>query len=195
MKDRKTKLGLSVAFVAALCWLIAYMSYTPLLLLVGYILLREEDQQLRRISVKSLLLSLCFSLVSMVLSVIPSTFRFFSNVIDLFGGHFFPEFLYDSEDVLNSLLSLGNLGLTMLLAIMALFGKDLPLGPLDKLADKVLGLVTAHTAPAAPAAPPVAVQQHQAPVVPAPSAFDVPQPAIPVPQPASTVPENQEMGQ
>ena len=149
MKTTKTKIGLSVAFFAALCWLIAYTSYTPLILLVGYILLREDDQQLRHISVKALLLTLCFSIANMVLSVIPSTFRFFADVIDLFGGHFFPEFLYDSEDVLTSLLNLGHLGLTMLFAIMALFGKDLPLGPLDKLADTVLGMAQKIKVPAA----------------------------------------------
>ena len=141
MKTIKTKLGLSVAFFAALCWLIAYTGYTPLLLLVGYILLRETDQQLRHIGVKALLLTICFTIAGMVVSVIPSLFRFFSNLIGLFGGHFYPEFLYNGKDVLQSLLDFGQLCMTILLFIMALLGKDMPLGPLDKLADSLRCMV------------------------------------------------------
>ena len=71
----KSKLGLPVGLFGALIFAMAYFGgYTVLFLLVGYVLIREEDAWLRRTAVKAVLVSVAFSVINLLLIVTANTF-------------------------------------------------------------------------------------------------------------------------
>lgn len=68
----KTKLGLSVSFMGAIAFLCGYMGFTVLALVCGYILIREENQELRRNAAYAIVLAVAFALLTLVISILTS---------------------------------------------------------------------------------------------------------------------------
>ena len=67
----KTKLGISVALLSALTFLSGYLGITVLVLLAGYILIREENVYLKKTAVGTVVLYLAFAALSICI-VIPA---------------------------------------------------------------------------------------------------------------------------
>ena len=160
-----TRIGVPAKLLAGFAYLAAFFSgYVAFLLLGGYILLREQNDWLRFHAVKAGVLMACFSVLGALIAVIPSLFSWIGSIVALFGGYFHPDFIYDAQSLLSNTLTVLERVAFLVLAFFAFRGSDLPLGPLDKLTNTLLGL-----APAAPAAQPVQqpvpqpVQQNQDP--------------------------------
>ena len=149
-----TRIGVPAKLLAGFAYLAAFFSgYVAFFLIGGYILLREQNDWLRFHAIKAGVLMACFSVLSALIAVIPSLFSWIGSIVALFGGYFHPDFIYDAQNLLSNTLTVLERVAFLVLAFFAFRGGDLPLGPLDKLTNTMLGLVPA--APAAPVAQPM----------------------------------------
>ncbi len=84
----KSKLGIHIGFLACICFLIAqFGGIVPLALLVGYILICEENDFLRMSALKALLIVLVVYVVNFLIGVIPDIlFGLFDKVSRIFGA-------------------------------------------------------------------------------------------------------------
>ena len=90
----KTKLGLSVRLVGALCFLMClFGGYTPALLLTGYILLCETDDGLKKTAITSVLLLVLFSAVTLVIGLIPDIMDVFEAMAAIFDEYLGVRFI------------------------------------------------------------------------------------------------------
>jgi len=135
----KSKLGISIGVFAALTYLLGLFSgYVVLTLVVGYILLCETDEFLRKSAVKAMLIMLVFSLASSVLGLIPNGINILDNLFNIFGGSFHIFFVTNIISFITSILSLVQKLLLLVLAFMAWSGKNCKIPVLDDLVDKYL---------------------------------------------------------
>ena len=85
--NNKTKLGVSLALFSACIYFVAlFSSYIPLLLLVGYVLLREDNLWLKQNAVKAVVIVVFFDLISSLIGFIPDTMSVINGVIGIFGS-------------------------------------------------------------------------------------------------------------
>ena len=135
----KTKLGISVALFVALTYLLGLFSgYVALVVVVGYVLLCEEDEVVKKSAVKALVILICFSLASAVLGLIPNLINVVDNLCNIFGGSFHIYVVSSIVSFLNSILTLAEKVLLLVLAFMAFVGKTVKLPVLDELIDKYM---------------------------------------------------------
>ena len=86
---QKTKLGISVGLLgAAIYFMGLFGGYLVAVLLAGYILMFEENEWLRKNAVKAVALMIFFSLLAVVINLIPNTINFINNIVAVFGGNF-----------------------------------------------------------------------------------------------------------
>lgn len=136
---QKTKLGISVTLmVAVLYFLGLYGGYIITGILVGYILLKEEDQGLKKEAVRVLLLMLLFSLLSTALSLVPSVLNIITNLLEVIDVHIYFTFFHSVFDVLISLVSLVKTVAFVLLGLAAVFGKRTVLPVIDPIIAKYM---------------------------------------------------------
>lgn len=133
----KTKLGISVAMMAAATYLLGlFTGNLALLLIVGYVLLCESDEWLKKSVVKALAISLAFSLVSAVIGFIPNAITIVDDLVNIFGGNFSIGFLTRIVNFIDTLLAVFEKLLMLGLAFMALSNKTIKLPVIDELIDK-----------------------------------------------------------
>lgn len=132
----KTKLGLSVGFLGAATYFLGlFNGYTVLVLVVGYILLCEEDSWLRKSAVKALVISLVFSGLCYLIDIIPALLNLVDDIFGIFKSSFYPSSIH-------SLFSFFRNGLVMIKEIILIvfgllaFGKKtIKIGIIDKLVE------------------------------------------------------------
>ncbi len=135
----KTKLHLSAALVAAAAWLLGlYAGYLLTGILVGYVLLAEECQWLKKNCLRVLIAMLVFSAASTVLSLLPNLLELLYSFLRIFDVHIYLEFVHHIFNLLSSVLSLLKSVLFLLMAIAAAWNKDIKIPVLDKFLDKAL---------------------------------------------------------
>lgn len=134
----KTKLGISVGLMAALVYLMGLISgYTVTILLIGYIFLKEENAWLKKQSVSALVLMLAFSLVSVVIGVIPDVFGVFNSLIGIFGGYLHMGFMDNLLNIVHNVLGVIKTFVFILLALSAGGKGKFNIPALDKFVDKI----------------------------------------------------------
>lgn len=131
----KSKLGISVCLLGMIVFLTGYLGITALALVAGYILLKEENETLRKYAVYSIVIYIAFMLVSLCLGAL-------GTVLDIIN---FRSWMYDSTiysvirsilSTIGSIVSLAEKAVFGLLALCALLGKPVKFGTLDKLIEK-----------------------------------------------------------
>ena len=80
----KTKLGISVSLAAALLYFLGLINMVALIVAVGYVLIAEKDQWLRKAAVQSLAITLGYQIISSVLGVGNRLFGFINDIIQNF---------------------------------------------------------------------------------------------------------------
>lgn len=86
---QKTKLGIAVGLLGAAIYFTGLFSgYLVAVVLAGYVLMFEENEWLRKNAVKAVALMIFFSLLAVVINLIPNTINFINNVVAVFGGNF-----------------------------------------------------------------------------------------------------------
>ncbi len=133
----KTKLSIPVSvFAAAACFLCYYGGYIAAGLVVGYVLLKEENVWLKKFSAKLLALMILFSLASTVLGFLPSLLELLYTFLNIFNVHFYLDFVHDFFNFIGQILSIIKMLLFVALGITALLGKEFKLPVLDPFLDK-----------------------------------------------------------
>lgn len=140
----KSKLGISVSLLATVVCLLGYYGgYVIAGIAVGYILLKEESEWLKKTAAKVLVLMLCFSLASTVINLIPTVLNVIYSLVNIFNVSFYLYVIDRIVNFLSSVLGIVKLAVFMLLGFNCLTGKDIKIPLIDKLLDKLFEKVLA----------------------------------------------------
>lgn len=132
----KARLGVSVGVLAAATFFLGlFGGYTALALLVGYILLFEQDSWLKKTAVKAIAIMLIFSAVNYILDLIPSLLSMINNLLGIFGSHFYPTSVHSLFTFLKSGATLLKEIIMIMLGFLALKQKTINMKSVDKLMD------------------------------------------------------------
>ena len=137
---QKTKLGLSVTFVAACLYFFGLFSTIPAVLLIGFVLLKEDDEWLKKMAVKALVLVLAFWVAGGLLSAINEVFSFLSVIVGWFGAGRVSVPL-NLTNLVSYALDVVELLVMIVLGLQALKHESMPLGPIDGMVDSAMGAV------------------------------------------------------
>lgn len=133
----KAKLGISVGLLSALAYLSGYLGVTVMLLVVGYIFIREENRTLKKNAVNAVVLFLVFVALNIVVGLLSNGFSLLN-----FGGWMYDTVAYTIiSGLISSLSTIVDIAEKIafgLLAIMALLGKDVKIPVVDKFVEKNL---------------------------------------------------------
>lgn len=129
----KTRFGVSVNAMAALvCFMALFGSYIPVLLLVGYIMIAEDNEYLKRIAAKALAVMVCFSLLGVVIGYIPNVIELINRVCAIFNGSFYVGIISKLISLITYILGILESLILLVMGIEALSGKNFPVGMIDK---------------------------------------------------------------
>lgn len=132
----KSKLGLPIPVMGALTYLLfLFGGYTAGLLIVGYVLLCEEDAGLKKHALTAVLLAVAFSCVSLLIGLLPDVVDIFRNLVAIFGEYMDGGIINSISGFLSSILSLLRIVAFAGLAAFVFLGKSVKIGFVDKLLD------------------------------------------------------------
>lgn len=135
----KTKLGISVAMLAAITYLLGlFTGNLALLLIVGYVMIYESDEWLKKSVVKALVVSLAFSVASAVIGFIPNAISLVDGLVGIFGGNFNILFISRIINFIDTVLMVLEKLLFLGLAAMAANNKTIKIPFVDEVIDKNL---------------------------------------------------------
>lgn len=136
---QKTKLGISVGLLGATIYFTSLVGgYTVPIFLTGYILLFEENEWLKKTSVKAVSLAVFFSLLITVLNFVPNTIDFVDSIFDIFNGDFHISFLTRLITAIIAAIEIAEKILFILLGIKALNQASISISIIDKLINKYM---------------------------------------------------------
>lgn len=134
---QKTKLGIPVGLMGALLFAAGYFSgYLLLFVMAGYVLLCEEDAWLRRTSVKAVLLTVVFSVISLVLGLVPDLIGILDDLLNVFGSYFSIPFITNVLNLLRSVIGLVETLVFAALGLMALGQSKMKIPVVDDYLEK-----------------------------------------------------------
>ena len=135
----KTKLGISVGLMGAALYLGSYYGgYVVMALMVGYILLCEENHWLKTAAVKTALIVLAFSLLNTLTGLLPELLNLVDSLFRIFRGNLYVPFIENASNLFYNILNLLKKVLMIGLAVLALINGDKKSDPLDKLVQKFI---------------------------------------------------------
>lgn len=131
----KSKLGISICLLSAFTFLTGYLGITAMVLVVGYILMREENMTLRKSAVGTVVWYLAFAALSICVGLLDNVFDLFN-----FGGWMYDSGMYTVTkgfiSMLNTLVYIAEKVVFGLLALFALLGKEVKIPLVDKFVEK-----------------------------------------------------------
>lgn len=131
-----TKLGIKSNILATLMCVVGMVGgYTGILLLAGYILLREEDKSLRKMTVKVVTIMCVASLAVCTIQLIPDVISWISSLLSVFGGSLRIGFLNTVTDMLIGLIQLARTCIFVIMALNAYKGKEFSVSKLDSIVE------------------------------------------------------------
>ncbi len=137
---QKTKLGIPFGLLAAGIYFTGlFGGYLSAILLTVYVLLVEDDEWLRRSSVKAIMLMVLFSLIHIVLGFIPDALGVITNIIGIFAETFTYGKLLQILDAIKGIFSILESILFIALGVSALKGRSILLPVVDKMIYKYMG--------------------------------------------------------
>ena len=79
---QKTKLGMSIGLLSAVIYFTAlFGGYIPLFMIAGYVLIFEQNDWLKRVCFKAVILLIAFSMITAIVGILPNLMNSFSNEI------------------------------------------------------------------------------------------------------------------
>lgn len=142
---QKTKLGLSVTFVAACLYFFGLFSTIPAVLLVAFVLLKEDDEWLKKMAVKALVLVLVFWVAGILLTAINDVFSMLSVIVGWFGAGRVSVPL-NLTSLISYALDIVEILVMVVLGLQALKHDSMSLGPIDGMVDSAMGVAKAAVA-------------------------------------------------
>lgn len=129
----KTKLGLSVPVASALVYLLMlFGGYTGGLLAIGYILLWEENEGLKKHAITALLVAVSVSTVNILIGLLPEVVDVLQIFASLFNSYMEASAVSSLTGILYALLSLVKTVVFLMLALNAYKGRYVKLGFIEK---------------------------------------------------------------
>ncbi len=136
---QKTRLGISVGLLgAALYFAGLFSGYTVTILLAGYVLLFEENAWLKKAAVKSVAILMAFSLLGSLIYLIPNAIGLIDNILGIFGGSFYITFVSNLIEAIDSVLTVAQKIILIILGIKALNQGTLNVPVIDRLISKYM---------------------------------------------------------
>jgi hypothetical protein len=133
----KSKLGISVGLLAAAAYFTGLFSgYIPLLLILGYVLIAEQNRWLKVSVVKALIVTLAFSAIRLLIGFIPDLFGLIASGANIFDKSFTFYKLTSVTSFLSNALSIAETVILFVLGVMALKQKSFSNGLIDKFIKK-----------------------------------------------------------
>lgn len=125
---QKTKIGLSVGVMGAVMYFATlFGGYIPMLLLAGYIFLKEENIWLRKAAFKAVALMLVFSACGAIITSVNDVLGIFNRLFD-----WSLEIPLDLDYVLSMLIDLVKVVLFAVLGFRAFSQGDVAISTIDK---------------------------------------------------------------
>ncbi|MBQ8767236.1 MAG: hypothetical protein IJZ16_10600 [Clostridia bacterium] len=135
----KTKVGISENFMGGLCFVLALVGgYVPILLLAGYILLKENSVILKKYVLNALAMLICFSLIVSVVGILPDIINFVDNFVGLFNGNCTAPIIDSIYYIVLYAVEIMKAVMFLIYAVMAIKGKDSSMPIVGKMIDKHL---------------------------------------------------------
>lgn len=136
---QKTRLGVSVGLMgAAVVFATFFGGYIPSIMLVGYVLLFEENVWLRRNSVKALALLMFFGVVFEVIGLIPDVFGWVDSLVRIFNGNFSYTFISNVIGFITNTISVLKTVVFLLLGVKSLTQGTVKIPVVDNMLNKYL---------------------------------------------------------
>ncbi len=137
---QKTKLGISVGLLgAAIYFLGLFSGYLVAVLLVGYVLLFEENEWLKKAAVKAVSLMVFFTFIIVIINLIPNVISFINHVVSMFGGNFYIGFISNLINAIVSAIDIIEKVLFIGLGVKALGQGTITVPVVDNLINKYMG--------------------------------------------------------
>lgn len=137
---QKTKLGISVGLLGAVIYFMGLFSgFLVTILLAGYVLLCEENEWLRKSAVKAVFVTVFFSVLSAVVTLIPDAIGVIDSLVSIFGGSVYIAFVSNLVSAVISVLNIVEKVLLLGLGLKALNQGTIAVPVVDKLIDQYMG--------------------------------------------------------
>ena len=134
---QKTKLGISVGLLgAAICFLGLFGGYIALIIAAGYVLLVETNEWLRKTAVKVSAIVFMFSILSVLVGLIPDAIGLISSFLNIFGGSFHISFISTIIAFVNTALSVIEKVILLWFGFKALTQGTISMAPFDGIVEK-----------------------------------------------------------
>lgn len=131
----KTKLGISVSLFAAIMFFSGTMNFVVAALIAGYVLLKEDDEWLKRSAVKMLVILVTFGVLSNCVGLIQYVFSVLTYIIRWFSiGSV--EVPLNLDYILNCVFGFASDALLILLGLKALSKGTIRIKFIDNILNK-----------------------------------------------------------
>ncbi len=135
----KTKLGISVEMLAAATFGVALCGgYVSSIVLALYILLREENQWLKRMSVKAVATMMIFDVFALAIGVIDDVINWISSFVSLFDGVVEVYKLTSVVSLCIQVISIAQVVFLVVLAVKALKQETIKIPVVDNFINKYI---------------------------------------------------------
>lgn len=133
----KTKLGISVGLMgAAIYFMGIFGGYLSLILLVGYVLLFEQNEWLRKNAVKAFVLAIVFSILNALVGLIPNIADTITKFMAMFGKYVSKSFISNFTSILYNIIGILDITIFLVLGIKSLKQGSIKMEKVDKLVEQ-----------------------------------------------------------
>lgn len=135
----KTKLGVSIALVGAAMYFLGALSFTPAVLLAGYVLIAEQNEWLKRQAAKMIGVVVVFGLLSIAVGWIDDLVSILNIIVRWFDKGAYLSVPANLTSLCQYIISIAKEVILLVMGFMALGMKNFKLGIVDKQLDKFMG--------------------------------------------------------
>ena len=129
----KTKIGIKASLFGAGIYFLAIMGLFPLVLAVGYVLVIEQNDWLKRVALRAIGIVIIFGILSALVGILSNSSALLNDIVNLFDGSINLIQLNRVISLINRTLSIVQTILLLIFGFATLKGKDKPFNPIDKL--------------------------------------------------------------
>lgn len=133
---QKTKLGISVGLLGAAMFFLGLINVTGLLLVVGYVLLFESNEWLKRSAIKAVAVVIGFALLSIIISFGNDIINVINGILSWFSSTTFVSWPLNFNTIANGAINALEKIVLVILGFKAFTQGDLKVSTIDKVIDK-----------------------------------------------------------
>ena len=134
----KTKLGISIALVGAAMYFLGAISFTPAVLLAGYVLIVEQNEWLKRQAAKMIGVVVVFGVLSIAVGWIDDVVYMLGIIVRWFSKDTYLSVPANLTTLCQYIITLAKEVFLVMMGFMALGMKNVKLGVVDKQLDKFM---------------------------------------------------------